>query len=236
MATKRVSAPLLPKHARFVLEYMKDLNGTKAAVRAGYEQSSAACVSSELLQREDVQGELQRQLEAREARTLATADRVIQELALIAFSDITDFVVREDGSVTLREGAGKRATRAVQSVKRKVRIVRDRNRLDGDGRPVEVEVEDVEIKLWDKARALEVLARHLGLLKDRVEVSGPNGEAVQHVQKIVHQLDAGALREFAADVARAGLDGVPEDSGGESLDPGDAAPEAAALPFARRDP
>jgi phage terminase small subunit len=75
------------RHRRFVLEYLIDLNGSAAAMRAGYAESKAAARACELLKRGDVQALLRQELEARNARTRVTSDRVILEYARIAFAD-----------------------------------------------------------------------------------------------------------------------------------------------------
>jgi hypothetical protein len=67
--------------------------------------------------------------------------------------------------------------RAVASVK-----VIKRNLVSGDGKTDEI----YEVKFWDKVRALESLAKHFGLLIDRVEVSGS--------VDLVHRLQAARQR------------------------------------------
>lgn len=45
----------------------------------------------------------------------------------------------------------------------------------------------IEIKMHDKVRALELLGRHLGLFKDKVEVSGSD-EGMNKLNSILEQL------------------------------------------------
>lgn len=42
-------AELRPRQRKFVLEYLRDLNGTRAAIRAGYAEASAASQASDIL-------------------------------------------------------------------------------------------------------------------------------------------------------------------------------------------
>jgi hypothetical protein len=49
-----------------------------------------------------------------------------------------------------------------------VSIVIIKNAKAGDGQIDEIH----KIKLWDKTRALELLAKHFGLVNERLEVSG----------------------------------------------------------------
>src|SRR5262245_19295605 len=87
------------------------------------------------------------------------AERVLDELARVAFSDIGD-LVDADGHLKplhqLRDGTAG----AVASVD-----VMSRN---GNGEPYTV----LRIRLWDKVRALELLAKHYALLTERVEHQG----------------------------------------------------------------
>ena len=103
--------------------------------------------------------------EERAERTKVTADQVVHELALLAFSDPDDYTVDDDGRIQLREGAHPDARRAVASVKRKIL-----KSLPGDADEHEREIQ-VEMKTYDKLRALDSLGKHLGMFVDRVDVT-----------------------------------------------------------------
>ena len=93
-------------------------------------------------------------------RVKVTADQVIAELALVAFGDIRT-VFAEDGSLKRPEDLDDDTAAALSSVE----VV---TRSAGSGEVVYVN----KIKRWDKVRALELLARHFGLLTDKMEHSG----------------------------------------------------------------
>ena len=40
-------------------------------------------------------------------------------------------------------------------------------------------IQTAKIRRWDKMRALELLGKHLGMFKDSVEHTGPNGAPIQ---------------------------------------------------------
>ena len=146
---------LTAKQKAFVAEYLIDLNATAAAVRAGYSGKRSAEIGYQLLQKTPVQAAIQEALQAREKRTLITQDRVLAELGKIGFSDLKDFVEFGSGGVTLREDA------------------------DVDGAVI-AEVSETatqlgsskKIKLHDKMKALELLARHMGMLNDKLAITG----------------------------------------------------------------
>ncbi len=80
--------PLTPKQRRFVDEYLLDMNATAAARRAGYGERSASTNGYGFLQSANVAAAIEARLAVRRARLQVTAERVIAELARIAFSDI----------------------------------------------------------------------------------------------------------------------------------------------------
>ncbi len=71
---------LTPKQARFVEEYLVDLNATQAAIRSGYSEKTAYSVGHENLKKPEIAAALQEAKEARSERTGITADEVIQGL------------------------------------------------------------------------------------------------------------------------------------------------------------
>ena len=89
---------LTDKQKRFCEEYLIDLNATKAAIRAGYKEKTAYAQGQRLLKKVEAQEYLQELMDERSKRTEITADRVLQELAAIAFSDRTELAqVGESG-------------------------------------------------------------------------------------------------------------------------------------------
>ena len=78
---------LTPKQAQFVIEYLIDLNATQAAIRAGYSEDTAHTIGCENLTKPYIFRAIQEQKDARAARTLITADRVLQEIGKIAMCD-----------------------------------------------------------------------------------------------------------------------------------------------------
>ena len=77
-------ANLTPKQAMFVIEYLKDLNGAQAAIRAGYSEDSAKEIASENLTKPNIISAIEQQMEARARRTLITADRIIADIDRVA--------------------------------------------------------------------------------------------------------------------------------------------------------
>ena len=173
-AQKAESDPLMtgaptPKQARFVHEYLIDLNASQAAIRAGYSARNADKIGSELLGKTRVRAAIGEAQKARERRTLITADRVVGELALIAFSNTQDYIGATgagDPFVDL-SGLSREQWAAVQEV-----TVEDF--VDGRGKDRR-DVRRVKFKLADKRAALVDLGRHLGIFTDKLEHLGKDG-------------------------------------------------------------
>lgn len=90
------------RRALFVAEYLIDLNGRKAAIRAGFAEKSAHVTASRLLKDPWVKAEVRRELADRRKRLRVSADKVEQELAKIGFANLLDYL-EPDGSINLRK-------------------------------------------------------------------------------------------------------------------------------------
>lgn len=149
-------ARLTAKQERFVAEYLIDLNATQAAIRAGYSPDTARDIGCENLTKPNIANAIAIAMAERSKRTGINQDRVVQELAKIAFLNAADLIDTEDASVL--PDANRDDLACIQSVKVKS--------MDGEkGSSIEREV-----KLADKMKALELLGKHLGMFKDNVAV------------------------------------------------------------------
>ena len=142
------------KQKRFVEEYLIDLNATQAAIRAGYSPDTAGSIGAENLKKPEIKSRIDKAMAERSRRTGINQDRVLQELARIGFAKITDVVDPETAEI--RTDASDDDLACIQSIKIK---------------PNEFGTER-EVKLYDKKAALVDLGKHLGLFKDKVELTG----------------------------------------------------------------
>lgn len=83
---------LTPKQARFVAEYLVDLNGTQAAIRAGYSSNSAGRFAQELLLKTHITAAIQAAQAERARRTEITQDAVLQRYWAIATANPNDLI------------------------------------------------------------------------------------------------------------------------------------------------
>ena len=145
------------KQKIFADEYLIDLNATRA-YRKAYpsvkKDETAAQAGSRMLRNVKVAEYIAERMQARQERTEITQDKVLEELAAIAFARATDYAEVKDDQVIIKDTAGlsENQIKAIAGIKQ--------------GKF------GIEVKLSDKEKALELLGRHLGMFKDRVEVSG----------------------------------------------------------------
>lgn len=142
------------KQKRFIEEYLIDLNATQAAIRAGYSPDTAQQTGSENLSKPVIRAQIDRAMAERSKRTGVNAERVIQELAKIAFVNAAEVI--DPKTATVKEDALPEDTAAIQSVKVKT--------FGEDGL-------EREIKMADKIKALELLGKHLGMFQNNVSVT-----------------------------------------------------------------
>ena len=178
----RPPRPLPPNQRRFVEEYLVDLNATQAAMRAGYSPKTADRQGFRLLRNAEVAAAISAAKTERAKRIDITADRVLKELSLLAFSDHTHYAVDASGNVTLAENAPPGAHRAVSSIKHRITT-------DAEGRVTR----NVELKFWDKPGPLRLAGRHVGLFPDRVEVTGKDGAPIE-IEQVTREAAIAALR------------------------------------------
>ena len=72
---------MTPKQARFVEEFLFDLNATQAAIRAGYSAKTAKAIGCENLAKPDIAAAIAEAQAARSERTKIDTDWVLTRLA-----------------------------------------------------------------------------------------------------------------------------------------------------------
>lgn len=170
MGERQAKTELTARQQQFVSEYMIDFNGTQAAIRAGYNYDGASQTGSVLLANPKVAAAVAAAKAERALRNEALAQRVLDELAAIAFSNIGDLVDISAGTFRIRQGED--VPEVVQRAISSIKVKREKTE-SGD-------VDVVEFKLWDKVAALTKLAQHLGILEQAsVKIENNNTNAVQ---------------------------------------------------------
>ena len=173
---KKARRGLTPKESRFVDEFLFDLNATQAAIRAGFSEKSARQLGYRLLKKVHIQEAVNKAIAARSERAKMDADEVLREFARVGRSDILSYVSFGPDGIALRS-----STELTEDQAKALAEVSETINAQG--------VRQFRFKLHDKNRALENLAKHLGLLVDRLEHTGKGGGPVE-ASLTVHFVDA----------------------------------------------
>lgn len=149
------------KQKIFANEYLIDLNATRA-YRVAYpsvkKDETARANGSRLLTNANVAAYIAERMKERQERTEITQDRVVEELAAIALARMDNYAEIKNNRVLIKDSAEftEMQARAIGGIKQ--------------GKF------GIEVKLNDKLKALELLGRHLGMFRDKLEVSGMEEE------------------------------------------------------------
>jgi phage terminase small subunit len=155
---------LTPKQARYVEEILIDENQTQAAIRAGYSERNAVKIGSQLMDKPHVAKAIQAARDKRSKRTEITSDRVLQELGVVAFANLADYVIIEDGVPRVDLERITREQFAAVS-----EITQDFYQ-EPDGKKGFIQGRRTKLKFHSKMDALTQLAKHLGINPDTLNV------------------------------------------------------------------
>lgn len=163
---------LTEKQKRFCEEYLIDLNATQAANRAGYKNTE---IGRQLITKNNVLEYLSELRSKQSERTQITADRVLKELAAIAFTDRTELArVNEQGnvSITPTDELAENTRKAIAGIK--------------EGK------NGIEVSSYDKLKALELIGKHIGMFVDKIQVDNPAEEEkakkLDNIANILNQI------------------------------------------------
>jgi terminase small subunit len=186
---------LTDKQKRFCEEYLIDLNATQAAIRAGYSPKTAEQTASRLLRNVKLQEYIAKRQKELSRSTEITQERVIKELALIAFSNNADYahvvekklqveaggalvdVLDKDGNPVMYRTVEPVLTEELTEEQKRALAVIKKGR---DG---------LEVKSCDKVKALELLGKHLGIFTDKIEAN-VNDTTRSELQELLAQRKA----------------------------------------------
>lgn len=151
---------LTPKQSAFVAEYLKDLNATQAAIRAGYSEATAGAIGAENLTKPEIRRAVDEALQRRAERVEVKADDVLRELLRLAMVDV--------GEAFDEHGQLKALKDMTPDVRRAIAAIEVEDREDGRVR---------KVRFWDKKGALELLGKHLKLFTEKIEHSADSSFA-----------------------------------------------------------
>jgi phage terminase small subunit len=161
---------LTGRKLRFAEEYLVDLNGAKAAVRAGYAESRDRSTASRLLTEPEVAAFVEAGIAARSKRTQIDADWVLKRLEAEAEADMADLYDEHGGLKPIREWPEIWRKGLVAGVE--VEELRTDGAVLGLVR---------KIRLSDRIKRVELIGKHVGVqaFRDQVGLGGPGGGPIE---------------------------------------------------------
>ena len=151
---------LTAKQQRFVEAYVANPNGAQAAIRAGYSARTARVIASENLRKPEIADAIDKATETRQARENIRIEKVREQLARIAYADITG-VFDEDGQIRDPSQWPDELKRVVKYSKSE-RVRRNRN-----GDETARVVTRLKVEIQGQLRAMDLLAESLGMFPGR---------------------------------------------------------------------
>ena len=151
---------LTPRQRAFVEAYASMPNAKTAAITAGYSERSARQIGSRLLTRVDIKSAIRARTTTALEKLEVSDEMTLQELAVIAFSNIQDFVEWDkDGDLVVKPSAEipRHLAAAIESIDEQV--FKSENK-DGTRQYTRVKR---KIKLYNKLDALKTLSEYLGI-------------------------------------------------------------------------
>jgi len=205
---------LTGKQALFVEEYLKCLNKTEAARRAGYDGNDVTlgAIGYENFKKPQIEEAIKQRL----AEVAMSSDEVLKRLAEHARGNMGDFwKIPANGSPVL-DLTSDRAKTQLHLIK-KMKVKTTTKLLVGDGESLpenedsilinQLVTTEIDFELYDAQAALEKLGKHHKLFVERTELTGLNGGPIEH--KEVTQLSDDELANIASGGGR-GITKTPE--------------------------
>ena len=152
---------LTPKQRLFVAEYLESYNATKAAIKAGYSEKTAAVMGHENLRKPNIKAAIGQALDEAVGDPQEKIKRHIRELEMIAYSDIKDFMSWDKHGMEEWINSDD-----VGAKSRLIQEISQTSTQNGGSK---------KMKLHDKRWAFDMLGKYYGFLKESVEITNPDG-------------------------------------------------------------
>lgn len=164
--TKPEEKKLTDKQELFCREYVKDLNATKAAERAGYSEKTAKDIAAQNLAKLNIKSRIA-ELQAQKLHRIdVSADKVMQEMAICGFYNPADYFKIVNRRVPVKEGD--------KIVRRLMKVAELRDDISREAWAAVASIKQgphgIEVRFHDKTKNLELLGKHLDFFfVDRVD-------------------------------------------------------------------
>lgn len=177
---------------RFCDEYLIDLNATKA-YKVAYpnckKDETASSNGSRLLRNDKIKEYISQRQKELEKKTGVTQQRIIDELAGIAFSNGTDFAQIVEKEYQQKNYDREGNYKGTETRKYKTLELTETDKLTDAQKAAVAGIKQtangLEIKTNDKVKALELLGKHLGMFKDKIEISKSSEDTIREIEEYI---------------------------------------------------
>lgn len=155
---------LTDKELLFIKYYPISYNGTKSAIKAGYSKKTARQIATNLLSKVYIQKEIKKSLNKITDKLELTQEKVIQELMKVGFSDVKNYIDIGPKGIKIKE---------LKDI--------DTKALGAASMKISKGSLNIDFKLHNKEKALELLGRHLGTFNEgnKFEVDWKNVKIIR---------------------------------------------------------
>ena len=178
---------LTDRQRLFVSEYLADpeFNASSAAKKVGYKHPGQA--AGKLLANPKVMSLIGKELRSRSEALKITAERVLLELGRIGFANPQEMFSKEGVLLDITE--------MPEEIARSISSIKVKTHTNDDG---EMESATTEVRFWNKGQALELIAKHLGMMDERIHMEhevGPDflGALIKKVEESSNVVDSSSL-------------------------------------------
>ena len=136
---------------KFVDEYVKTRDPANSAIKAGYSKRTAPQIAASLLNNDDIRAEIDLRLTKISEKVDVSVEKILKELAAIAFVDRTELVKVSGDEV----------------------LIKNTDDLSVDAKKIISGIKQgkhgVEVNMFDKIKALELLGKYNKMFVDKTE-------------------------------------------------------------------
>lgn len=157
-------AKLTPKQKAFCEEYLIDLNATQAAIRAGYSSKTARVIGQENLTKPAIKQYIDEKLKQMESERIADATEVMEYLTNVIRGKGEEPTVVQEQIPVIGKDNKKKGYRIINKIMM------------------------IPPSIYNRNKAAELMGKHLGMFKDKVEVSGALETGTSKLDSILEQL------------------------------------------------
>jgi phage terminase small subunit len=200
---KQATYAITDKHKLFAMHYALTGNANDSALKAGFTKQTAKCKAHkwvgqsksesfypdlfdmvEEIKATHIQPKLENQFNI-------TADKVLTELARLGFSDVRR-LFDDTGVMKAIHELDDDTAACISSIEIEALY-------EGSGKDKFEVGQTKKVKFWDKKGPLEMLANHLGIIKNKMELTGKDGKPIDLATKIIHEVN---FKKSGADLKR----------------------------------